>query len=103
MNYSEALTASVLVANTLEVLAGEFLTRARFVLSVAELSFVGAVAAVVVVVAGPSFVDATAVLALELIVRAGLWSRTVVQGGVLIGAVNTVGIAVAEPFLGNAL
>jgi len=68
------------------------------------LSFIRGVSAVVIVVAEPALVDAPAVLALELVV-ATAWLRTgtVVESGVLIGAVNAVWIAVANPLFGNAL
>lgn len=92
-----------MVPNAFEVLASELLCRARFVLRVAELSFVRSITAIVVVIASPSLVDAASVFTSELVVGAWLRCWTIVQSYVLIGAINTIGIAIAKPLLGNAL
>lgn len=51
----------------------------------------------------PVLVDASAILALVLVTFARLRIGTPVGGGVLVGPIDTVGIAVADPFLRNAL
>lgn len=84
--------------NLLEILAGELPRRARLVLPVAFLALVRAVAAIIVVVAHPSLVDAPAVTARELIDAAVGHRRAVQNRGVLVGAVHAVRIAVAQPF-----
>jgi hypothetical protein len=94
----------VSVSDALEVLTAELGGSARFVLGLAVLALVGGVAAVVVVVAQPALVDATAVAALELVVTAArLRTRAVMQRGVLVGAVHTIWVAVAHPLLRDAL
>lgn len=92
-----------LFSYTLEVLTGEFLSGAGLVLAVAELSFVASVATVVVVIAEPIFIEASSVVAQELIFGAGQRRRTVMHRNVLVGTVHAVGIAVAEPLSRYAL
>lgn len=89
--------ASEVVSNTLKVLALEFLVGTLFVESVAAFAFVRAVAAVVVVVAKPAFVDASAVGALELVWGARRRRSAVMYCRVLIGSVDTIWIAIAQP------
>jgi hypothetical protein len=85
-------------------LAAELGGSTRFVLSLALFALIGGITAVVVVVAQPALVDATAVAALELVVAAARFrTGAVVQRGVLVGAVHAVRVAVAHPLLGNAL
>jgi hypothetical protein len=67
----------------------------------AVFALVAAIATVIVVIAAPHLVDASAVVALKLIVSTRLQSRVTIRnlGLVLVGAINTIRIAVADPVL----
>lgn len=54
-------------------------------------------------IASPALVDASAILARKLILRAWLRCRAVMQSHILIGTVDAIRIAIAQPLLGNAL
>lgn len=95
--------ASEVVPNAFKILTLEFLVRTLFVLRIAMFSFIGAISAVIVVIADPASVDTTAVVALELIVGARRWSGAVVDGRVFISAINTVRITITQPLLGYTL
>lgn len=69
----------------------------------AILALVRAVAAIVVVVAHPTLVDAPAVAARELIDAAVGHRRAVQRRRVLVGTVDAVRIAVAQPLPRDAL
>lgn len=87
-----------LFPDTLEILASKLLRRAYFVLVGTEFPFVAAVAAIVVVIAQPVAIQATSVVASELIVGAGYRGRTMMERDVLVSSVNAIGISVTEPF-----
>lgn len=95
--------ASELLSDAFEVLALEFVLGALLVTGVAEFALVAAVTAVVVVIAEPALVQAATVVAGELVFGAGHRLGTVVEGHVLVGTVHAVGVAVAQPFVGDAL
>lgn len=90
-------------SNALGVLASEFRRRAGAVFAVTFGPFVGAVSAIVVVIASPVAVDAAPVAARELLRQTGVARRAVQQGRVLIRTVDTVRIAIADPLARNAL
>lgn len=95
--------ATELLTYAFEILASELLGAAMLVLRVAEIALVATVAAVVVMIAEPAAVQASPVVAGELIV--GTWSRrrAMVQSRVLVSSVDAVRITVAQPLLRDAL
>lgn len=95
--------ATILLPDTLEIVAGELLIGARLVPGVAELAFVAAIATVVVVVAQPVLIQAAAVVAGELALGAGRRRWTVVQRNVLIGSIHAIRVTVTQPFPRYAL
>lgn len=94
---------AIRVAYALEVLTGELLRTTRLVPGVTLLSFVGSIPAVVVMIAGPSLVDAASVGASELFRSTRGWRRTIQRRCVLISTVHTVWITIAQPLPRNAL
>lgn len=95
--------APVLVPDTFEVLARELVGTARLVLRVAFFAFIGAISAVVVVVTKPALIDTSSVAASELFLAARLRRGAMVQSGIFVRSVDTIGISVAQPLLGDAL
>lgn len=92
-----------MVSNAFEVLTSEFLSGASLVLRIAEFPFIRSIAAIVIMITSPALVDATAILASELIIGARLRCWAIVEGDILIGPINAIRVAVAEPLLRNAL
>lgn len=97
------LVAVIRFGHALGVLASEFRRRAGAVLAVAFGPFVRSVSAIVVVIARPVAVDAAAVAARELLRRAAIARGAVERSRVLVGSVDTVRIAIANPFARNTL
>ncbi len=85
------------------VLASEFRRRASAVFAVALGPFVRSVSAVVVVVASPVAVDAASVSAGKLLRRAAVPRRAIERRRILVGAVDTIRVAIADPLARNAL
>lgn len=97
-----AVTAELL-AYAFEILTSEFLAIAMLILGVAEFSLVATVAAIVVMIAQPTAIQAPPVVASELMISARRWRRTVMQRYILISPINAVRISITQPFLRNAL
>lgn len=95
--------ATELFSDALVVMTSELLAGARLVLGVAELSFVTAVATIIIMVAQPIHIQATTIVAGELIFFAGLRRRTMVLSHILVSPVNTIRLSIAQPFFGNTL
>lgn len=91
------VVAPISVANAFEVLARKLPRRARLVLRVTVFALVRAIAAVIVVIAHPSLVDTPSVAARELIGTAVYRRRTVQRRCVLVRAVHTVRVTIAQP------
>lgn len=92
-----------LLAYALEILTSELLGAALLVLRVAEIALVATVAAIIVMIAQPAAIQASAIVAGELIVGARSRRRAMMQGDILVSSVDAIRIAVAQPFLRNAL
>lgn len=89
--------------HTLGILAGELGRAAGAILAVAIWSFIGAIATVVVVVAGPVAVNTPAIPASELLCCARVALRAIEGCRVLVGSVHAVGVTITNPFFRDAL
>lgn len=97
-----AVTAELL-AYAFKVLTSKFLITTRFILRITKLALVATVTTIIIMIAQPITIQTSSVIAGELILGTGSWSRTMMQSHVLISPVNAVRISVAQPFLWNAL
>lgn len=70
---------------------------------VAELPFVSAVTAVIVMITHPAPVYTATIVAFELVFSTRGWRGALVQGGVLVGPVHAVWVAITQPLAGDAL
>lgn len=97
------LVAVVGFGHALGVLTSKFRRRTGAVFAITFGSLIRSIAAIIVVIASPVSMDATAVTASELLTRAAVAGSAVERSRVFISSVDAIRIAIANPFTWNTL